>query len=462
MKLHTHFVQHVGPRTTRLALLACGLLLLVGCGGGGASGTNPNAAPAANAPPGSNVPANERLMVHDVNGAPIEGAVVVISDGATTIQATTGADGYVAFGKIPESLGGWVTMTISASGFETDQFETKVLPTLGVTSYTMRAIGAWSIGRAMVLGTDMVERSDDGSTMIFSVDLALIDANSDPIETLTSPDFSLDYIDCGWGGPRDCASDAAGNATHNWRVPEGGAIGFELHPAGAPLPYMLAVLVERSAEVNDWSERGPALRSLFAGIGGNDVANLASVETLNGVTKLTRLGPFTSDGSIFFPAIDELARPAGDAPVLLPGIETSIERLANAEGFGLPEAQRTVLVLSSQWTTVADVDAVTAAARAAGVHISTVAAYSYGLPEMAARTGGFAAEITDPRALGMVFRALDRVLSGTMPFYRMQFRLEGQPGTFVAGGNAKIWLRTAVPASMPSTGVVAQVNVALD
>jgi hypothetical protein len=439
----------------RLAPLACGLLLLLGCGGGGGSGPS---IPPVSGNPSASVSAKD-LLVTDINGVPIAGAVVTVTIDGATYEETTGADGVAHFTGLRP--GEW-SVDVSAGGFESMAWGSD-LDTSSARRATvvLHAAGAWAVGRAIVLGTDMVDRASDGSAMTFSVDVAVIDANSEPIETLTSADFSLDYIDCGWGGPRDCASDADGNATPNWSPP-GDALAFALHPAQARHPYVLAVLAERSTEVTDWSERAPALRSFFAEIGGNDVASLSSVETLSGRAKLTTLGPFTSDGSSYFAAIDELARPAGDPPELLESIETSIGRVADAEGFGLPDAERTLLVLSSQWTTVAHVDAVTAAAREAGVRVSTATGGSYGLPEMAARTGGFAVEIGDSRALGMIFRALDRVLGGSMPHYRMQFRLEGVAGTFVAGGNARLWLRIGVPAVTPNRGVVAQVNVAVE
>jgi len=77
------------------------------------------------------------------------------------------------------------------------------------------------------------------------------------------------------------------------------------------------------------------------------------------------------------------------------------------------------------------------------------------------RTGGFAVDVDDPRQLGMVFGAMDRLLAGTMPYYRMQFLVVGSPGTFVSGGNAKIRLKVRVPTSIPSYGVPTGLDVAI-
>jgi hypothetical protein len=80
---------------------------------------------------------------------------------------------------------------------------------------------------------------------------------------------------------------------------------------------------------------------------------------------------------------------------------------------------------------------------------------------MAVRTGGLVANVEDPRQLAMVFGAMDRLLGGAMPHYRTQFRLTGDPGTFVSGGNAKIRLKVHVPASIPNRGVFTSLDVAI-
>jgi hypothetical protein len=442
----------------RLGLVAWGLLALLGCGGGGGAGGIGGgiSEPAgANAAPDS---LDGRIRVYDVTGAPIEGAVVTITASGVTFQATTSATGSARFEDVPTGL---ADISVSAAGFDSKAFEleTGPEPEPWLVEVTLDATGAWAIGRAIVLGTDMVERTADGGAMTFSVDVAVIGENSTALEMLTSSDFSLVSIDCGWGGPRDCASDAAGNATPNFGH-DGPPEAFGLQPPSARHAYVVGVLVERSEAVTDWYARAPALSSFFAQLGGNDVANLASVQTENGSATLEVLGPFTSDGSTYFDAIDQLAYPAGSPPPLLEAILESIQRVADAEGFGIPGAERTVLVLTGQGMTVPEVDAATAVARKAGVRISTINS-GYGLPEIAVRTGGFVADVSDPRQWAMVFGAMDQLLAGTLPYYRMQFRLKGSPGTFVTGGNAKIRLRITVPASMPNRGVWTTFDVAV-
>jgi hypothetical protein len=213
--------------------------------------------------------------------------------------------------------------------------------------------------------------------------------------------------------------------------------------------------------VTDWDARVPALKSFFTTLDGNDSASLASVQTENRATTLTVLGPFTSDGRTYLDAVDQLARPAGSPPAILESLLESIRRVAAAGTGPIAGEERTVLVLATPLMSTSDIDAVTALARQSGVRISTVVRDNYGFPEIAVRTGGFVANVDDPRQLAMVFGAMDRLLAGTVPYYRMQFRVVGSAGTFVSGGNAKVRLRIHVPTSIPSNGVFTSLDVAI-
>lgn len=437
---------------TCLALLVAAVGVgLSGCsGGGGGGGSSDSSA------------AGLEIRTTDVNGLPIGGAVVSVAAGKVQRQATTGADGSATFLDLPT---GEATMSVTAVGFESETGSIELQGGSRPTNWgvTLRATGAWAVGRAIVLGTRIIERVGDGSAMTFSVDLAVIGENSEALQSLTSSDFAVYQIDCGWGGPRDCASDAAGNATGSGGQfsPDGPAHSFSLQLPSGRHPYLVQVLAERSMSVTGWSALVPALKSFFTMLGGNDAASLASVQTEDRGATLTVLGPFTSDGRTYLDAIDQLARPAGSAPAMLDSLLDSIRRAAAAGSGQIPGVERTVLVLATSWMSISDVNTATALAQQLGVHISTVVQDNYGFPEMAVRTGGFVADVTDARQLGMVFGAMDRLLAGTTPYYRMQFRLVGSPGTFVSGGNAKVRMRIHVPTSIPSNGVHAILDVAI-
>jgi hypothetical protein len=449
------------PRLISVLFLALLTMGLPGCsggsGGGGAGvGTGGGTQPFAFV--------TVEFTMKDVTSSPVSGALVIVAAAGVNYQVTTDANGLAEFPDVPT---GSATFSIEAAGFEA---QSGVITITGESkrdhwAFTLNANGAWAVGRAIVLDTQMVSRESDGSAMTFSVDVAVIDENSDALLTLTGADFSVSTFDCIWGGPRDCASDAEGNATGsdgNFSA-DGGAQGFGLQPPSLRLPYRVGMLVERSNGVNDWDERTPALRSFFTTLGGNDAASLASFQTENGATTLSVLGPYTNDGSIYLDAIDQLATAAGDAPAIQASLVDEIRRAAADTG-AIPGVERTLLAMATTDLSVADIAVATTLARQLGVRISTVTTSNdyYGLSQLAVRTGGFTVYTSDHRQMGMVFGAVDQALAGTMPYYHMEFRLTGIAGTFVAGGNAKVWITIDVPTSIPTRGVYTTLDVALD
>jgi hypothetical protein len=59
----------------------------------------------------------------------------------------------------------------------------------------------------------------------------------------------------------------------------------------------------------------------------------------------------------------------------------------------------------------------------------------------------------------MIFGAMDAALAGTLPHYRLEFRIKGIRGTFVPGGDVKVLLKVDVPTVLPTRGVSVWVNV---
>ena len=459
--------RHV--RQISVAIAAFFVVVVAGCGGSGNERTAPPVV--VNTPgSGTTAPTSVDLDVHviDVVGEPIEGATVAVTSGGLLHQVTTGADGIAVFPDLPI---GDVSLAVSAAGFESVAWDGAKLdvsfPTSRVTwSISLDATGAWAVGRAIVLGTRVVELAADGGEMTFELDMAVIGENSEAVQTLTSDDFSLSNYECGWAGARDCASDSEGRPTgasgQIWS--KGGAQQFGLQPPSPRQPYLVGVLAERSTEITDWDERGPAMKAFFSGLGGNDVANLASVQVENNVTTLNLLGPYTGAGSTYLEAIDQLALPAGIVPEMLESLHESIRGAAEASRDEFPGTEPFVLVVSTPWMTLSEIYATAELANQLGVRISTITgnySYPYGSAEVAVRTGGFVADIGDSRQLGIVFGAMDGLLAGTTPFYRMQFQIGGEPHTFVSGGNAKVFLRVRVPTSIPHRGVYTSLDVAI-
>jgi hypothetical protein len=446
----------------RKILLAMGsMALLAACDGSGSAGTGvatlpndmrastPSAATAISGP--FNVYVRE-----DPSGGPIDGASVTVTVAGSQYRATSNALGVAAFASLPR---GDVVMTVEADGYDTPTFP--IFLGFGPLDVWLKEEGWWTVGRPIVLGTRTVGRASDGSALTFSIDVAVIGPNSQALQTLTGADFTIGGVDCGWGGPRDCASDAAGNATgidgvFAW---DGGVNFLGLQPATAREPYIVSVLAERSNRVTDWDTRAPALKSFFSSVGGSDLVGLSSAQIEDGVATLTSLGPFTSAGGTYAAAIDALAQPVGDQPLLPAAIPESIQRVAEARANIGYAADATVLILGAPVVMdEADFAAAVTLARQLGVHISDVGDnYAY----LSVRTGGFVAPIDDPRQLAMVFGAMDQLLAGTLPFYRMEFHLNGTPGTFQSGGNARIRFVTHVPTSLKHGDLWTLVDVAI-
>jgi hypothetical protein len=433
----------------------------VGCGGGsGSSGSNSQGGPPPSAPP---PPPTASLQVYVLNvlNEPIEGATVAVDVGGLHAQAITRADGSADFTDLPT---GPANLSVSADGFESEAGASDLAIGQLRWNVMLRAIGAWAAGRAIVMGTEVLARANDGSRMTFAVDVAVVSGeNPEPLETLTDADFRLLAYDCGWFGPRGCASDAAGNATAG-----GGAYSldgltraFELRPAPGRQPYLVGVLAQRSGSGTEWGIKGPALESFFETLGGNDAIGLASVQVENGTATLTAIGPFTNDGSMYLGAIEALGNPAGDPPSLEASLLDSIRWTAAARDSDFPGRDATVLALSATGLSVEEIDDAVALARLSNVHISVIGEWSWGLPEIAVRTGGFVVELDDLRQYAIAFGTMDRVLGGEVPYYRMQFELMGAPGVFVQGGNVKVPLHIDLPAPVPNGGIYADLDVAI-
>lgn len=453
-------MEQVGLRLFAAIVIALCALATAGCGGGGGSSDSnlPGGPPPSGPPPTT---ASLQVHVQDVLGEPIKAAAVAVDMGGMHAQAITRGDGAADFADLPT---GEAKVSASADGFDSES--TLLNLTRGQTRWNVAlpVTGAWAAGRAIVIGTEVLARANDGSHMTFAVDVALVSGeNPVPLETLTDADFRLLAYDCSWFGPRGCASDAAGHATagEGHYTSDGLARTFELKPAPGRQPYLVGVLAERSGGGTEWDIKGPPLKSFFETLGGNDAIGLASVQVENDTTTLTVAGPFTSDGSTSLGAIDSLGNPAGDPPALQASLLDSIRWAAAARDSDFPGRDATLLALSSANLSVEEIEEAVTVARQSNVHISVVGNWSWGLPEMAVRTGGFVMELDDLRQHAIAFGIMDRVLAGEVPYYRMQFELAGAPDVFVPGGNVKVLLHVDLPAPVPNRGIYADIDVAV-
>lgn len=427
-------------------------LALTACGGG-------------STPPSSDASATSKTLtveLVDVLARPVEGATVILTVGSSQRSAVSAANGVATFDSVPF---GAYSLTAKADGFE--QLSVDGIWSLGSEGWrlSLTRIGAWAIGPAIILGTRMIDRSANRDSLVFTVDVAVITGEvPESLETLTASDFSLEYFDCGWGGPRDCASDADGDAALGYGSYgfDGPAKSFALHPGANRRPYLVGVAAQRSGDGSDWNIKGPALKSYFGGKNGADAVGLASVQVERGATTFNVLGPFASDGSPYLGAIDGLSSPAGAQPSIAQVLPDAIRWTAATTDF--PGNEATLLWLSTGGSiSLAERNEAVALARQSGLHFSAVTGSWDGLElgELAMLTGGFVARIEDLRQYGSVIGVMDRVLSGTLPYYRIEYRLTGEAGLFSPGGNVRLYMRIDVPTAFGTQPVRTQFDVAI-
>jgi len=398
----------------------------------------------------------------DVHRTPVADITVTVAVGTSQRSKLSDADGVAIFDGVPV---GPYTLTAKGDGFELLSVDGALSSRGERWELSLTRIDAWSYGPAIILGSQVIDRSVNGDSLVFSVDVAVIAGEApEALETLTASDFSLDYFDCGWGGPRDCASDADGNAAlgyGNYRI-DGPARAFALHPGSSRHPYLAGVVAERSGDGSDWDVKAPALKSYFSGISATNAAGLASVQAEQDSTTFTALGPFTSDGSSYFEAIDGLSGPAGAQPSFVQALPEAISWVATTSD--LPESEATLLWLSrGVYISLAERDEAVSLARQSGLHLSAVTGNwtDWELGELAMLTGGFVARIGDMRQYRSVFGVMDQLLAGAMPFYRIEYRLTGEPGLFSPAGNVRAYMRIEVPAKFGTQPVYTHFDVAI-
>ena len=450
------------PRAVRgipgLLALFLAALGLAGCGGGGSSGAAPE-----------DRLARLELTVRNALGEGISGAVVTVGVGSTVQRATTGAQGTVLFSGLPL---GDANVAVEAATYESISTATSLQRGTQSWDLEMAAIGAWAVGIATIRKSEVVEMAANGTSLTFSVDVSMITGESpEPLTTLTDADFRIVTFDCGWGGPRDCASDAAGNATGNsgYYQTDGTARSFEQLPASSRRPYIAGILVERTFpwfgwEHLPWEYLTPALKSYVSALNGDDVVGLSSIQSENGAMTMTVLGPFTADGTSYLDEIDQLAMPMDEYIESVEGrlyeqLLDVIAWTAAAASSEYPGRDATLLLVAGPWLSLEQMYEVTALARASGVRISSLD--GAGNAELAIRTGGFSTQLFDVRQYGMAMESADSILSDSSPVYRMQFTLTGAPGTFVPGGNVGMYIHVDTPSTIPNRGAYAYFTVAI-
>jgi len=447
----------VDQRNSRLAFrsiwLAALVVTLVACGGGSGqsgSGSSPLSAgppaipPPAAPPPAVPPPANTGSVVVRAltpAGTPVSGISVDLNGGFDGRTVTTDANGEAAFPGIPAG-------DASANLWGTGYHSARKRLTVTAGEQTRVTLSLLSVTEAVpvLLAMHPSQPSGDGRYLTFEADVAVLTSDGSSRQTLVANDFGLEGT-CDWYA---CVVDADGRDTY---------AGYDTHVASAQLraaptstnaSAAVGVLVEQS-EAMRWFDpdglRLQATKEYFDRVLPPDLVALGSYRDLGLTSVLTTYGGFTSDGSRLRNALDGLAGQEG-------GESRTLAALVEMAGFmqsdlavktGAP--RRALVVLTSDRAGSVDCpDSATCrrnellaveAAKAAGVAVIAAGPEYSPAAEVAALTGGANALINDPLQWPALFRALDSLVVGELPHYRVRFELDaGVPGVFVRGRTA--------------------------
>ena len=434
---------HPGLYVTSLWLFAA--LALTACGGGSGPSPGPSAPPATGVP--STPPAQGKgtvlIQVTTTDGVPVPGLSLAINGGFDSRGAQTDAHGEARFTEVPA---GDASINTGGGGYHSARSRFTVVG----DALTTVPIVVESVTEAIpvVLGA-RTSPSQDGSTMILELDIAVLGEQGTARETLTSVDFQLDG-DCGWNWCLVNADGTLSNFYYSARVE-----GADLVPlsAWARPPLATAFLLDQSENMAAFDPAGlrvSGLDSFLGSITAPDSITLGSYYDSAATGEASRPivttnGPFTSDTSDLTATLaalpgQEIGRNTAAA---VTEAVAQLVQLSSSTAAGAPSgARRSVVVVESTLSagegfpvcpSLASCAEAVRAARTAGISvvaIGTDISYGYWL---ASSRGGTSVQVVAAEQLRPVFRGLDSIISGNLAFNRVRLALDSVPGGLQPG-----------------------------
>ena len=454
----------VATRRVRLIALAALAAVLTACGGGGGGGGDGNGG--GNPPPD---PTGQiAATVVDEFDAPISGATVSATVGSTTRTATTGASGTVTVTQVPT---GTASVSASADGFidspdedhpVTEDQTTNVTITLQrvaqATGGVVEALPAAPLG--------------NGTSYTFRLRVVVIDQDFEPVEGLTAGAFTLEDCTPVVESPEnpDCVRDSTANFDAAYTVTSDTPANFAPVPAGTPVPYAAALLLDSSGSIRmsdptdarifaskvflgSLSGGDQAMLSAFAddnpNPGGNDSLLPMDLTVFPCATAPCPPPAFVTDGESLFPSLDDLATlEAGGTPLYF-SLSEMINIVRNNAPAAPADLRRAVVLFSDgediycaenggfQNCTDERQAAVDLSRSQPVVDIFTIGLTDdvnhLAMAELALGAGGAYMFAENTEQLIPIYGSLGRLLSNSLPTYEMEWTVENPGGELTDG-----------------------------
>jgi von Willebrand factor type A domain len=423
--------------------------MLAGCGGGGGDAAEP-----------ADQLGVAKLVVLDAFGAPVAGASVLpATAGATAVLTDSLGVAYVT------AAPGALSLAISVPSF-TPQVKEVTLSNgvvIAVPVTLQRATAA--AGGALATRSGLVpQRSDDGRSLVFEVELVVVGADAQPVTGLVAGDFQLLPCVPDAATPvADCLRQAP--ADHGYQ-PGATATSLQVVPAQPVAAHTVGLLIDQSGSIADndrLNARLYAAKALISTLAAGDQALLGAFAGGPGarlpLQPLTLLGavPDAAAATQSFPALDALAGQSGGqtplhdaidamrlqlvaSPLLRPGLPRALVVFTDGADTGCSSAPACALRRQQ----------VVDAAQADGLRLFTIGLSGRidveALSHLATAGGGAMLYAETVEQLIPLYGSLGKLMSLGLPTYRLRFSIDaGQTGVFAAGqtvlARARVQLR---------------------
>jgi hypothetical protein len=363
---------------------------------------------------------------------------VALNGGFNGLSVQTNANGEASFKDVPA---GDASTNLGGSGYHwagrrlavTAGSETRVTVTLQRVTEAV----------PVLLATYPATPSADGRLLAVEVDVAVLTADGSSRADFVAADFGFEG-GCGWYG---CVFEVDGRDTYAGYTARATVASFNtvVVPPGAS--SAVGVLIEQSETMGTFDPQGlrlQAVRDYFDRLLPPNLVTLASQRDTGATPFLTTYGGFTSDGSRFRSALDGLrGQEAGGSRTL--GAIAEMAGFMKSSSAGVTGSPLQAMVVMGTWASaVGDCpdtstcerskQAAVEAARGAGITVIAAGHIYSDAAAVAASTGGPLVAVEDPAQWPVLLRALDPLVLGGLPYYRVRLELDaGTADVFIRG-----------------------------